>query len=162
MRLNSENNSAVQFETRNEVFIDEISSFYFSLEWNSGFIQHPPNIPITAKISQTKANVFKTASTGIGISFYSNELFLLNQVLEISIFAQEKEHSFCGEVVMLNHEEEKSLIGIWVNGMNEVRRLRTLEQFCHLETFIHHNYSNIDVYNDKKCSELLHTLFPSI
>ncbi len=165
MRIDFTENSMFIDKEFDGLSIDDIANYYFSLDIKKGFIDHPPSIPLKAKSKTNKIldmNNYKPC-LGLGIRFYSNKSFFLNERLQICITIKDREHCFYGDVVLIENLENQFLIGVWLNDVEAVKRLRALQQYCHLENYIREKHANNDSFiSDKKWSDFLHNVFPSI
>jgi hypothetical protein len=104
----------------------------------TGFIFHPPGIPLTyrrlwfLRAPRTLAG----ERSDIGLIFECDRYIPTGAMLEVAIPLRGEEQTFRGKVVLVRSDTDRFAIGMCLETAADAARLRIVEQICHIEAYL--------------------------
>ena len=110
----------------------------FQNDFLEGFIKHPERFPIEVRRLRfwERLNMEYTSTTDIGFSFFSKEYQKPDDMIEVSIPTMNENSLFLGKVVLVIGSDKGYEIGMMLLNMEDVPKLRIVEQICHIELYL--------------------------
>ena len=110
----------------------------FQNDFLEGFIKHPERFPIEVRRLRFWERLKKeyTNTTDIGFSFFSKEYQKPGDMIEVSIPTMNENSLFLGKVVLVIGSDNGYEIGMMLLNMEDVPKLRIVEQICHIELYL--------------------------
>ncbi|HBH11463.1 MAG TPA: hypothetical protein DDX15_08190, partial [Gammaproteobacteria bacterium] len=110
----------------------------FQNDFLEGFIKHPERFPIEVRRLRFWERLQKeyTNTTDIGFNFFSKEYQKPGDMIEVSIPTMNENSLFLGKVVLVIGSDNGYEIGMMLLNMEDVPKLRIVEQICHIELYL--------------------------
>jgi len=110
----------------------------FQNDFLEGFIKHPERFPIEIKRLRfwERSKIEYSNETNVGFSFFSEFYQKPGDLIEVSIPANGEINYFIGKVVLIIASNEGYEIGMMLLNIEDVPRLRIVEQICHIQLYL--------------------------
>lgn len=105
------------------------------------FIYHPPSFPLSYRRvwfhkKENSPDDRQHAANPIGLCFHSEKYLKPGSKIEVSIPIKNENQYLRGKVVLVRNMKNYFKIGIWLTHADDIRRVRAVEQICHIETYM--------------------------
>ena len=110
------------------------------MDEQTGFICHPTGFPLDIKVlrlwERLPESSMEHENGGMGVIFTTERYIKPGSALEIEIPVRNGTESFRGRVVLVRNHGDSFEIGLLLCRRDDTHRIRMVEQFCHIETYL--------------------------
>ena len=137
---NAESTRSAKHHHVKAIFTPELPDIpaVFQNDFLEGFIKHPERFPIEIKRLRfwERAKIKYSNTTKIGFSFFSENYQKPGELIEVSIPSKNEINYFLGKVVLVIASDKGYEVGMMLLNFEDARRLRIVEQICHIELYL--------------------------